>query len=384
MKSILENFNTFFEQLPQKQNRQFEKMITNFVISQEESKDHLLKKAFHNILNEHKDHLKGYVSFLCLATLYRRKERAFDLEALFHNYEQDFNGYSLFFHYRSLKYRASGDLKHSITDAYRILKDDEMAFHSGVLHNFAEIVITLFEENEPIPFGSQDKILDEALQHLETAISLEGNYAKFYATKARFHIYLKDFKEAKECLKLAINYEKKGIDFQLRIAKYYQLLSIVQVQEEYEKNQRKQETYNENVKNLIDSAYTKIDHQIELHEQKYEDEKKETKKMLEAMKEQNLQMLGFFTAIISFTIGSFQIVKNQSLPEAMLLLITLAGILLIAYAGFSFLIFKAEREILVKNGIILIFSLVLIIFSILAYQFEWIGEINTIAYNKNL
>lgn len=98
--------------------------------------------------------------------------------------------------------------------------------------------------------------------------------------------------------------------------------------------------------------------------------------MIEEMKRQNLQMLGFFTAIISFTVGSIQIVKSQPFISAVLLLLVLAGILLVIYAGFSYVMFSnSTYENARKNFVVFGVGAIIIVLSIVAYQQGWLGEV---------
>lgn len=384
MNKIKEDFHQLLNQLPAKQNRQFEKDITAFVVNQEEDKIPKLTTFLKDTLKDNHDGFDGYIAFISLATLYRRQEKALQMNMLFYEFEKYFIEQPLFLHYRALKHMANKELNECIKDASNALEMEEMTKNSGLLHMFAEAVITLIENDDKIEMDTKENIEQEAFQYLLQAIKLEDNYAKFYATKARFLIYRKEFKEAKEALKHAINYEDKGNDYQLRIAKYHLLLSVAQVKEEYTKSQVEQAKHNDKMNDMIDEAYRTMDAKMAAQEMKQDGTKKETSEMLESMKQQNLQMLGFFTAIISFTIGSFQIIRDQSFTAAVLLLLVLAGTLLIAYAGFSFLIFTAKRTMLIKNMIVLSIGVLLIIFSMMTYQNDWIGDVATIEYNKGV
>ena len=64
---------------------------------------------------------------------------------------------------------------------------------------------------------------------------------------------------------------------------------------------------------------------------------------LSEMRSQNLTTLGLFTAILSFTLGSIQIVQNQPFDLAARLIIIMAGCILVVYGLFSIMITAKGR-----------------------------------------
>lgn len=179
-------FDQLISRLPAEQNRQFEEMITEFVISQLDEDLPQFVKFLETILESNENKHRRYVAFVSLATLYRRQEEVPYLNLLFYKYEKDFVDEPLFLHYRALKHKADGELQKSIEDSYKALENPTLANNSGVLHNFAESVISLIESKEEIHYKRIPELEKEGYEKLEKAIKLDQNYAKYYATKARF------------------------------------------------------------------------------------------------------------------------------------------------------------------------------------------------------
>ena len=91
------------------------------------------------------------------------------------------------------------------------------------------------------------------------------------------------------------------------------------------------------MKDEISLAENRVLEQTRLIEEKVrnsEDEAKKVLKEMDSMRNANLQMLTFFTAIISFIIGSVNIIGNQeSFFDASLLMLIFAGTLLLINLG---------------------------------------------------
>ncbi|GAA0433835.1 hypothetical protein GCM10008983_08020 [Lentibacillus halophilus] len=373
MSDVKDTFEQLIQRLPDKQNRTFELTITDYIIDQKDENIVELKQFLHNMVQSGSYYFHRYIAFISLATLYRRLEEVSYLNILFDDYQEAFKDEPLFLHYRALKHTSNGNLARSIADSLKALRNPELADHSGILHSYAECVITLIENNEQVSFDDMNQLEERAFRDLERAIEENQHYAKFYATKARFFAHRQQFKDAKHALRTAIDLEKKGNDYQLRIARYYQLLSNVQVQEELADQKTEQHDYIAKVEAKLNAANETIDHKLAEQEAANQKSHERIQEMIDGMRQQNLQMLGFFTAIISFTVGSIQIIKGQSFTAAVLLLLVLGGILLVAYAGFSFLMFTNDKAgHSGKTMIVISLGIGLIVCSLITYQQGWL------------
>src|SRR5699024_4927576 len=101
------------------------------------------------------------------------------------------------------------------------------------------------------------------------------------------------------------------------------MLSNIEVQQLLENNRTLHEENDNKLEVKINAFNETIERKIADQEEAFVRNIKETEEMIEEMKRQNLQMLGFLTAIISFTVGTFQVLQTQSFTSAFILLLTL-------------------------------------------------------------
>lgn len=103
----------------------------------------------------------------------------------------------------------------------------------------------------------------------------------------------------------------------------------------------------------------KIRHQEELAKTLGEKQKEFEEKM-NGMTMKNLEILGFFTAVISFTIGSLELARGQTVFDASrLVLVLLAGVLAV-FSCYSFLLNSLARGERKPGAILVTVSLVVI------------------------
>jgi hypothetical protein len=84
---------------------------------------------------------------------------------------------------------------------------------------------------------------------------------------------------------------------------------------------------------------------------------------LSGLKCQIVELLGLFTAIISFTVGSIQLVLNQIFAQGAMLLIVFSGCILIIYGGLGIILYG--RGHLKRTISVLIMGLLLVVLPII-------------------
>lgn len=75
----------------------------------------------------------------------------------------------------------------------------------------------------------------------------------------------------------------------------------------------------------------------------------------------NLEFLGFFAALISFTIGSIGLTQSFEPLEAAKLIVVLAGALLFAFGGFTIIVCRNTKEALTKAAPIIVMGIVVVL-----------------------
>lgn len=269
-------------------------------------------------------------AFFGITLHHRRQNNHTEFKQLVEQYIDEFKGFKLHYHVLSLMHKSFNDrdgILKSIDYSRKAI--EELNRHVGVLHNYCEAVVTALEEN--IEVESEDE--KNISSFIETVIILAPNYAKFYCTKGRILSHNKRFEEAKKNIIHAIDIENsKSNDYSIRISEYRNFLVQVKTKELYELVK----SDIEEAKVTVLGAQDSVQHLVDATEEK-----------MESMKAQNLQMLAFFTAIISFIIGSINILSRQpNFEQAAMLILVLAGAMILVNVGFSILISTVKQRIL--------------------------------------
>lgn len=249
-----------------------------------------------------------YAAFYTLCTIHRRAKEYSRYKELIDKYEH-FSIYKSYAYLKSMQLVETNPNK-QIYEKAMVLSKSAISIagdNSGYLHNYAIIVAKAFDEN---CFSDREDLLHEAMECVNKAIAYEEKYAKFYATKGRLSNHLGQYEEARQNIDRAIDLENADETYYvMRIGEYQMYLLNVYFKE-------KTDSMNHELKG-------------------FKDEMKIVNDEISEAKTKNLEFLGFFTALISFTIGSIQILSNQSFYEAMKLIIVLSGSLLIVLGGFG-------------------------------------------------
>jgi len=276
-------------------------------------------------------------AYFSLAFYYRRMFETEELKKLLKDHSHRFDSIPLNDHVKVLYYSHAGgkqNLLQALKYSRRLIGNPVFDQHIGVLHAYCDVVVSCIDEDlrEEV---EQD--LEQANRIIDTVLDLdEGNYAKFYHTKARLLIETGRFEEAASYVHQAIKYEDSGAqDYAIRISHYRSTLLNIKYRREHEQMKRELEQQLEQAKSMIEQNRLDIEERINLQNQTAEKMKDE----MVHLRQQNLQMLAFFTAIISFTIGSINIIGAQdNFYYAGLIILLLGGSLLLIHLGLGILL----------------------------------------------
>lgn len=247
---------------------------------------------------------------------------------------------------------------------------EKQAQNPGSLHLFAEIVATILEKIHGDMFQKlKGDWLESGLKAVQRAISINENYAKYYATKARLLALDQGYDEAFYNIDQAVDREDSARkDYQSRVNSYEHIRTQILNQ----KVNRELEAQLEEIRTSFETTVadhaqkmTAMEEELSLkmkdHEEKI-DLKNEM--MLEKMDEMNIkmiEMLGLFAGLIGFVVGGLQVASNQSFHDASRLIIVFMGALICAYSSFGFIVHKLTRENLIRSFITLAVGFVIII-----------------------
>ncbi|WP_456277529.1 hypothetical protein [Bacillus sp. AK128] len=342
------NFIKFLEGLPDTNTRLFEEKITKKLTEE----DILDTSELEDIINDSKIELEiRFKAFFGLSLHHRRNSNYSSYKMVVDKYIDYFREFPVHFHILSLLYKFLGttdDLKLSIfyaREAVALLPN-----HVGVLHNYCESVVAALEDDIRI----ETSHITEARVFIDKVIALSPNYAKFYCTQGRILAQEGQFEAARKSIYKAIDTENsKSIDYMMRISDYKNYLSMVKSLELF----KKVEKAVSNVEDTLNKATVEINQRTE-----------KTTGMLEEMKVQNLQVLGFFVAIISFVLGSINLLGDKTFKEASMLILILNGTMIIAYVSFSILLSKVNQsygKMILVSGI----GILLMIIGFVTYKY---------------
>lgn len=299
-----------------------------------------------------------FSAYFCLAFYYRRMFMMNELKKLLTDHSHLFDSIPFSDHVKVLYYSHAGgkqNLLQALKYSRNLIENPMFDQHLGILHAYCDVVVSCVDE------GMSDEVpqdLEQASRLIDTVLELdEDNYAKFYHTKARLLIETGHFEEAAKYVHLAIKYEDTSTqDYAIRISHYRSTLLNIKYRREHQQMKQEMEHQLEMAKSLIEQNRRDIEKRINVHNQTTEKMKDE----MVNLRQQNMQMLAFFTAIISFTIGSINIIGLQNnFYFASLIILVLGGSLLLINLGLGIILstspFKWRKNIFIATvGMLLI------------------------------
>lgn len=348
----------------------------------------------------------AYSAFYCLVIFYRHQFNNKALDNLWEKYAKcfsnvndssffkDFGNFYKLDNYRSLWHLEvlrfldnlnlhnddfNKDLEYLNLAKQNINIDEYSLKNAGYYHALASLYISIYEKHEGQPDFLEKLKNSEwhktALEAVNKAIELNSDAAVFHCTRGRILSIQEKKAEAEEEINTAIFMEDpKRHDYSLRIGKYqyYKLL-----------NQIRKQVHN--VQAGIAEVNDKING-IKVEIKEVGGENKDIKSEVEKAKDDirksrvsSVEIIGIFSGVVSFIIGSLTIANKFSAIEAGFLILTLMGCLTGALSVFSLIlnIGYDEKEVVRKENkkrfhyiIIIVCSLILAIGSIFAMKYS--------------
>lgn len=262
-----------------------------------------------------------YAAFFAICTLYRRSKEFTWYGKCLERYEDEFKAFRSFDHLKAMYLVEIATSKTKMLDAVEAAEKAVNANdnNAGFLHSFAVVIARGFEESY---FNREENgdLLVQGIKASDKAIRLTPEYAKFYSTQGRLQDISGNHQAARLQIKKAIDMENsESKDYALRIGDYQkQLMDIC---------------YNEKMNHVA--------HTFNQYEERIMDLNKKVDNIvadLERARTRNIEFLGFFTALVSFTIGAIQISSHQTFNDALRLILVLCGGLMLVLGGFGIIL----------------------------------------------
>ncbi len=280
------------------------------------------------------DKNRKYVGIYGLSIYYRHLMEYDDLEQLLDEYEQEFSTFQSIGHLRTLFYLDSEEeysheeVQEHLNKAFWVAKQyKDMAKRfpninvAGSQHAFADLFATYCERYESLQSEIVGKWYKKAHSAVEEAIRLSPEYAKYYCTKGRILSQMHDYDTAFHCVQKAIRLESPTANkdnYSLRILQYQSHKVNIQARYQIYKLNTQQAKINDDISNMKGSLLS------------------------------NIEILGFFSGIISFIIGSLTLANGQTAKDAAALILILLGALLVVFDCFGFLLHANSKNTLVR------------------------------------
>ena len=321
--------------------REFEVELTKLVNSLSDETDLLA-------LLKSTDEKRKFVGVYGLFIYYRHLMEYDKLENLFDSSKELFDQYHSLGHLRTIfyidsdAYYSSDEIMQHLCDAsdvinhYRRIEKqspDKQINLAGVEHAFADLFATYCERYESLQESIIAKWYKRALSAVDSAIHHSPEYAKYYCTRGRILALANHYDAALDEIQKAIRVESPSgnkENYSLRIMQYQSHKLNVQAKYQIYKLKSQQEKLNEDIGKMKSSLIS------------------------------NIEIIGFFSGIISFIIGSLTLANGETAKDAASLIIVLFGALLVVLDGFSFLL-HSERKHFLKYIIILVIGVAIII-----------------------
>lgn len=341
-----------FRKLPEEWERSYEMEIVRLSLSDREE---VIRPVLEELLDDTAaNEILRYAAYCTLHSRYRRMRDHQKLKALTVRYEECFRNHPSAEHFALLSYVDMGDR----IDGESVLLRAEQSITlmhetAGSLHLLADLTVRYYEENPRLRTMAPERTkewLDKAVQAVESAIA-KDNYAKFHYTKARLLSLQSQYEPALKELDIAMDREDSSrSDYAIRMATY--------MSEKIRIDAMKRE---EDLRHSVHGYITQI-------EKKQDDAEKNIEEQMGKLSDstvKNLEFLGLFACIISFTVGGISIVSGASAFSfwgAAGLLIVLMGTLLEVFCGFGVVLngLGKEKEYRYRNLAVCGFGLAMI------------------------
>ncbi len=347
------------KQLPAESSRTFEKTVTGYGVAWDDS---VIKNEIYELIDvvktqpevsEEADKV-AFAAFSVAVNYERRMKNSTAEEKLLRDYEPYFAKNHIFYNHMLLlskmekmeNFRESEWDEASVRELMQIASDnaDNMTDNVGGKHAFAETVALAFENVPQIMDSIQktDKIswINRGRNAAEKAIQATPDYGKFYCTHGRLMAVTGDYDTALSLLNEAIDKEdNQRSDYAIRIGRY--LTFIQQIRARKQMAAMEQDANNN----------------LEQYRAALEEQEKET-----IVK--NMEFLGLFSGIVSFTIGSLTIsgaIAEQSIKHAAGLIVVLMGALMAVFATFGIILHGICSKKAMRNVVVLLLGAAVVV-----------------------
>lgn len=345
----VENMHEILKTLPDETTREFEVSVNDFATAWPKDMvrnelERLVKQSGQRTAEEEKF---AFALFAIAVNRERRMKNKTEWDRLLRLYAGHFEAHPFLGHCLLLyKLHNGNDLdEQDKQDMLVLAKKNQNALvdNGGAQHALAEAIILVYELDEYAPNEEREKDkktnLNTAEKALTLAIRSDDKYAKYYCTYARLQSLQGLHERALANIDEAIDLEDETrSDYAIRIGQYQnhgqKIQGRMQVEVVETALEKKMQQYEEHIQGNMAEHRRFVQEKTDEYRTALEEQEKQT--MVK-----NMEFLGLFSGIVSFTIGSLTItgaIAQQSIMAAAGLIIILMGALMAVFAGFGIIL----------------------------------------------
>jgi len=341
-----------FSKLPDERERAYEKKIVSIALRPK--LPHMTAALTQLMASE--DDATAFAAFAALCESERRKKNFTRQQELIAENEKRFGDHPLFLHIKLLQYVDTFDYNnHEMILSLAQESTTRLPQNAGAHHALADLVAISFEQAEYLGAAPPSSTwLEAGLQAAHLAICLDPEYAKFYCTKGRLFAARGDLDGAIDLITKAVDLEdSEKTDYAIRINGY---LNYQQKFQSKKQNIMMESRINQYMEQKMDEYAQSIGSQ-------QEELRRQTGSVMDELQgsmAKNLEFIGLFAGIISFTIGSISIsssLAGESFLGAAGLIVVLMGALLCVFAGFGIVLHGFETSKWKRNLVVFLIGL---------------------------
>lgn len=304
--------------------------------------------------NRNEDLMRRFKAYYLLFTYNHDQKNITKCKELVDGYKDEFRVFPLWYYtnsqirYQEERDKDRADLSEALSSALRcieIYKSDQKydPNYPGIYHNFSELVFYASELGDKDSF---EKNFEKATECIEEAKNINPKFAKYYYTQGRLLMAKSRYVTIEEAERLYDKAEKlfeKAIDLEDSSREGY---AIKIVDYETALLRCKTERRLKDIDFALNEAKThqKKNQEIQEKTESLVADSKTLKEELESQKRETLELLGFFSGIISLIVVTSQVVLNLDMLSAAVIMLLFLGTMIIAFSFFHFVVLNGERR----------------------------------------
>lgn len=228
--------------------------------------------------------------------------------------------------------------------------------YPGIYHNYAELVYFSYDKKYSTIIND-DICYENAIKYIDKSITINHIYAKYYYTKARLLSVKGRYQEATDLINKAIDIEDSSKkNYSLIINEYKTTLLSCKINQKLDLIDKKIKELDitisemKSVKEDLNSVKSETQNEMK----NLQETSMKISSDLENEKKSVLELLGFFSGIISLIIVTSQVLLGLKTLESIAVLVAFLGVLVISLGVLHIIIANTKKNYMTQSVIIIV------------------------------